>query len=419
MFKIHQNKNFPQSKNKLILAIILVIFLFLPFYLKAETVYNGGDNAEITNIAEEIKTKQKKIEELTAKINTYNDSIKQYRSQSVNLASQIQYLTARIDKAEAEIELTENQISENSLQVQDTENKIKQNESNIEENKKRLREFIQEMYKKDQNSELEIILANDSISGYYNELRSLSILRNKTKESLTELKQLKDNLAVLMTNLEDRKATLKALKDKLEKNKESLLEQQLTKQNILSQTKSSENKFQSLLSQVRAEQASANADVASLEKKLREKLSGGKIDRLKALGDAKFNWPVTNNGVTAYFHDPDYPFKYVFEHPAIDLRAKQGTPIRAAAPGYIGRARDAGKGYSYIMIIHNDGFSTVYGHVSKIYVKEDQFVNQGEIIGLSGGMPGTPGAGGMTTGPHLHFEIRKNGIPVDPLNYLL
>ncbi len=418
MFKTYQNKNFPQSKNKLILAIILVIFLFLPFYLKAETVYNGGDNAEITNISEEIKAKQKKIEELTAKINTYNDSIKQYRNQSVNLASQIQYLTARIDKAEAEIELTENQISENSLQVQDTENKIKQNESNIEENKKRLREFIQEMYKKDQNSELEIILANDSISDYYNELRSLSILQNKTKESLTELKQLKDNLAVLMTNLEDKKATLKALKDKLEKNKESLLEQQLTKQNILSQTKSSENKFQSLLSQVRAEQASANADIASLEKKLREKLSNGSVDKLKALGNATFNYPVINNGITAYFHDPDYPFRYVYEHPGIDLRAKQSTPIRAAASGYVGRARDAGMGYSYIMIIHNDGFSSVYGHVSKIYVEEDQFVNQGEIIGLSGGMPGTHGAGRMTTGPHLHFEIRKNGIPVDPLNYL-
>ena len=70
------------------------------------------------------------------------------------------------------------------------------------------------------------------------------------------------------------------------------------------------------------------------------------------------------------------------------------------------------------MIIHDDVYSSVYGHVSAVSVKEDEYVSQGQVIGKTGGAPRTPGAGPFSTGPHLHFEIRKNGLPVDPLNYL-
>lgn len=75
-------------------------------------------------------------------------------------------------------------------------------------------------------------------------------------------------------------------------------------------------------------------------------------------------------------------------------------------------------GYSYLALKHRDGFVTVYGHLSEVTIEPYQFVKKGDVIAKSGGMPGTPGAGPMTTGPHLHLEIWQNRESVDPLRFL-
>jgi len=220
------------------------------------------------------------------------------------------------------------------------------------------------------------------------------------------------------SSLEEQKVELDTLKGILDSKKAGLDGQKQTKSYLMTVTKGQESKFQALLEQAKEEQEQANQDIIYLEKIAREKanrqLQQEGIKNIQGL-----IWPVASHTVTAYFHDPDYPYRYVFEHPAIDIATHQGTPIKAAEAGYVGKARDGGKtGYSYIMLIHADNLSTVYGHVNEISVSNDQFVTKGQIIGYSGGMPGTHGAGPLTTGPHLHFEVRLGGVPINPLNYL-
>jgi murein DD-endopeptidase MepM/ murein hydrolase activator NlpD len=251
-----------------------------------------------------------------------------------------------------------------------------------------------------------------------NQVKYLEDMNTSIKDSMENLKELKRLLDRNKVELEKKNQDLAKLKEELQTKKDALEAEKESKLNIIAQLSSSENEYQRLLEQSRKEQQSAAYEIAEMEKKARDKLASLKNSKIE-LNDNGLIWPVVKNTVTAYFHDPEYPFKAIFEHPAIDIRAAQGSTLRAAASGYVARVKDGGAtGYSYIMLIHANGLSTVYGHVSKFSVKEDDYVAQGQIIGKTGGLPGTPGAGRLTTGPHLHFEVRLNGIPVDPLNYL-
>lgn len=421
-----ENKNKYSKFAGFLMLVVLVAGFLVPGNLiaaqgatpQSSHADGQGGQKEIQQLSDKIKNKQGDIEALRKKIAAYEKNLEAERSKSSSLKSQVYILETQIQKKEAEIELNRQEINTTNLEIKKVEDEIKLNSQNIADRQAKISAFLREIYRMDQKSNLEIIVLYDSISDFFGQIQATEQIQNKINDNLKDLKKYKIAIEENKNDLEKKRQDLEELNKELESRKGNLEEQQYTKQYLLDKTKKSEAKYKALVSQLKLEQSRINAEIVSLEKAIRAKLSGDK-SKLAELGKVAFAWPVPSRVVTTTFHDPDYPFRYIFEHPGIDIRAKQGTPLRAAASGYVAKVRNGGRrGYSYIMIIHNDGFSTVYGHVSAMYVKTDQFVTQGEVIGATGGMPGTPGAGRLTTGPHLHFEIRSNGIPVNPLEYL-
>lgn len=133
----------------------------------------------------------------------------------------------------------------------------------------------------------------------------------------------------------------------------------------------------------------------------------------------ELSWPVIGK-ITATFHDPNYYYaNQVGVHLGLDIKVNQGTPVKAAADGTVYSVIDGGEDHtSYIIIDHGGGYRTLYAHLSRMDKNVGDVVHVGDVIGLSGGKPGAYGSGPYTNGPHLHFEVHKNGIEVDPEDYL-
>lgn len=399
-------------------SIYFKILSFIAITIVGAFIFVNRIKAETTEeLQQKINDNKQKIEELEKKSAVYQENIKQKQKEIASLSNQVAIIDNKMAKTNLDIEATGAKIDGLELEIKETSDKIAEKETKIALEKEQLSSLLRGIDKSDKQTLLQVVMANNSISAFFDQVQSLMTVQKNLQGVLDNIQEIKSLLEEQKVNLQKEKDQQDQFKTTLEDQKNLLDSQKDEKKNVLSATRNSEKQFQALLSAVKKEQNQANAEIANAEKTLRAKLMAEK-DKSEYFSDSVLIWPVAKNTITAIFHDPTYIFNRYFEHNAIDIRVSQGTAIKAAASGYVAKAKNAGMGYSYIMLIHGDGISTVYGHVSRIIVSVDQYVTKGEIIGYSGGLPGTPGAGSFTTGAHLHFEVRSNGIPVDPMDYL-
>ncbi|HBP00302.1 TPA: peptidoglycan DD-metalloendopeptidase family protein [Candidatus Woesearchaeota archaeon] len=393
---------------------VAVSFLIPVASVMAEKTTQISSSNATQILSEDIEEKKTHIDQIQRKIEQFEEKISAKQAEAATLHGQLELLENRVAKTGLEIESTELTIAATDKEIQMIENDTTRVEQDLEHQRTLLKAILQEIDRTDDRSTIELLLQNDSFSELFGVLESLETVNADLRKTLENAKDQKRALLGLQREKEGKKDTLEKLSDSLQEKMNLLEREQEAKQTLITQSQASEAQFTSLVYDLREEREHINRQVASLQAKLEKRLSENDL----ADDSSVLSWPVSaTKGISAYFHDPSYPYRHLFEHSGIDLPVNVGTPVVAAGPGYVAWTKQ-GTGYgNYVMIIHTNGIATLYAHLSKILVEPEQFITRGQVVGLSGGKPGMPGAG-LSTGPHLHFEVRKDGIPTNPLDYL-
>lgn len=405
------------SRFNVSLLALLVAAVFFAIPVRAEE--DPALKEEIAKLQDEIRAKKEETAKLEEKIDTVKKSIERKRVEALSLQNQMSILEERLEAVRLDVQSTRVELETVQLELKELQLEIDEKNKQIARHKNILSELIRTIQRESDRNYLELLLSNHSFSEFFSEVQYLEEVYQDVGAQARTLRLTKEELQTKEGKLTEKEQSLEKLEEALAIKQQEVGEQRTYKEKLLKETKDNETTFQGMLADLRRQAQIIENEIQSIERKIRAKLEGS--DKLPAGGDTVMSWPAPSQYITAYFHDPDYPFRNIFEHAGIDIKAGQGTAIRATAPGYVARAKRCSESwcYSYVMIIHGDGLSTVYGHLSQVATSEDQFVARGDIIGYSGGIPGTAGAGPFVTGPHLHFETRLNGIPVNPLDYLL
>lgn len=376
----------------------------------------GSVKREVDELSGQVKAKEQRIKELDSVINKYKTRIAEQANAQASLSNEIGLLENRIQERQLAIERTKIQIDLATLELQRLGAQITLEEQKFEQRRVSLGAIIAEMQDAQSVGLLESFVARPSLSEFFARVEELDFVEQDLADAVQELKELKISLEAKRAEVEGHRANLEAQRALLEKEQDELEREVGAKTSLLAETSEKETEFQRILYELRQEQQEEANAAQTLEERLKEKLDT--IDTALARGDVLLNWPLRPlRGISARFHDPTYPFRKLFEHPGIDIPTPVGTPVKAAAGGYIAWTKLGRQYGNYLMVIHPGGIATVYAHLKSFNVKADTYVERGDVIGYSGGMPGDPGAG-LSTGPHLHFEVRQNGIPTNPQQFL-
>lgn len=418
-----------KAKTKIQIGKVVAIVGIMAVSLYPAAMVRSQAADPIAELNQQIEDRKKALAELQQRSNELQSVVDQAAGQVHDIESQISLIDRQIDQSTFAIQQKTTQIETLELEMTSVQQTIDEKNDDLALKRDQLSDIIRRLDANTRVSTLALVLTQQNFADFYGQAQATTSLSNSLKEGIGTVKVVRDELQQKQDSLVAIRDEHRQSKLQLQLQRQSVVDQRDLKEGLLEGAEQTEDQYQNLLAQAAKEEQQANATIGALEKEIQNRLSGNSNQPLPIFNSKGFVWPLSGR-ITAYFHDPSYPFRrFIGEHTGLDVAVPQGTPVRATADGVVSVVHDQGwvtdsagrkirSALNFVGLVHDQGMSSRYLHLSAVYVHGDQFVRQGEIIGLSGGLPGTVGAGTTTTGAHLHFEIRSDGLPDDPLKYL-
>ncbi|MES3005546.1 MAG: peptidoglycan DD-metalloendopeptidase family protein [Patescibacteria group bacterium] len=360
----------------------------------------GAATAE--ELQSKIEEQRKLIQDLDQRIKEYSELTDKTSQEAKSLNDVINQLKQNQKVLDLDISKTRAQITKASLDIEDLDNKIVDSKTRIANYKDAIETSIKDINQKEQTGLIEIFLAKKSLSSILNEIDQLSQFNRQIGGAIEQLDSEKRKLQQTQDTKIATKDELIKFQNQLTDKKKVIEYNKAEQARALKETENKKKSYQQLLDEQLAKKAAFEKELFAYESQLKYTLDPSSIP---AAGNTVFSWPLDKVTITQRFGKTSASGRlYVSgSHNGVDFGAKIGTPVKAVLSGTVVGTGDtditcprASFG-RWVFIKHDNGLSTIYGHLSVISAQQGQRVNTGDIIGYSGNT-------GYSTGPHLHIS---------------
>lgn len=305
--------------------------------------------------------------------------------------------TKNFEDAEAKLEELASQVEYTKAEIAETGEKITKKEAEIKDQNDALDKRLTAMYKTGNAGFVDVILSSESVEDLLSNVGMVHKILESDQGLLKKLQKDHKQLKKLKANLEDQQIALEAAEVETEELKKMYQKEA--------------DEAHAMQAQKEAEAAEMAAEAAALQAQAEAMIveSGGQID----VAPGQYAWPTQSNWqLSDKYGWRRCPFHGREFHNGLDIVLTSGTmgsPIYAIADGYVTMARYYGGYGNCVQYAIGGGTTVLCGHMSKIAVKNGQFVKKGSVVGYIGST-------GASTGPHLHFTVFQGGSTINPFN---